>query len=234
MIKNLFYSSKTEGKSAFLTEDEHRHCTKVLRYSKGDKLICTDGLGTKFEAHIHHISKKETELYIDYEEFTDKSEHHLHLAIGMPKSSNRLDFLIEKLVEIGVQEITPLFTTHSERKKINIERYKKKIISASTQSLQYHFPILNEPIAFKSFLENQNPNNVVVAHYASENNWLINQVSHYMDLTILIGPEGDFHKSELEQVNALGISCVNLSKHRLRTETAAIVACTIANSRYKN
>lgn len=231
---NLFYSSRIEGKSAFLTDEEHRHCTKVLRYSTGDKLICTDGIGMKFQTHIHHISKKETELQIDSKVVIPKSDCHLHLAIGMPKSSNRVDFLIEKLVEIGVQQITPLITAHSERKKMNIERYRKKIISASTQSLKYHFPILNESVSFDQFLEHQTKDQMLVAHYSPDNSSLLKQTVNRTDLTVLIGPEGDFHASELEKIQESGISCVNLSVHRLRTETAAIVACTLVNESFKN
>lgn len=231
---NLFYSSRIEGKSAFLSDEEHRHCTKVLRYSTGDQVICTDGKGSKFETQILHISKKETELHIDNKEVVNKADHSLHLAVGMPKSSNRVDFLIEKLVEIGVQEITPIITAHSERKKMNIERYRKKIISASTQSLKYHFPILHDPITIARFLDNKHQEHILVAHYAPDNDSLLRQASNHKNLIILIGPEGDFHKTELEKIQKLGIGCVNLSEHRLRTETAAIVACTLVNERYNN
>ena len=229
---NLFYSSRIEGNSAYLTDEEHRHCSKVLRYKKGDQICCTNGMGIKYQTLIHQINKKDTELHIDIEHVIPKPHYNIHLGIAMPKRSNRLDFLIEKLVEIGIQDISPLITAHSERKKINTDRYRKKIISASTQSLKYHFPVLHEQTTFKAFLESQAKQHILVAHYAEENSSISLAAANQKSITVLIGPEGDFSPTELAKIQELGIEQVNLSKHRLRTETAAIVACTLLNETF--
>lgn len=227
----LFYTSDVQENHVYLTEEEHRHCTKVLRKKIGDNVNCTDGIGQQFQTSIISINKKNTELKI-----LEKTSHpvikpSLHIAVALPKSSNRVDFMIEKLVETGVQTITPLLTAHSERKKLNIERYRKKIISACTQSLKYHFPILNDSTPIKKLIANPSETKVLVAHYDADNRHLIEQSSTQEDAIILIGPEGDFSASELAEFRVKEFQFVNLSQHRLRTETAAIAASVIFSSR---
>jgi len=227
---NLFYSSRIEEKSAFLTDEEHRHCTKVLRFTVGKEIVLTNGKGTKFHATIHQINKKDTELLIHSKVVMPITARSLHLAISLPKSSNRVDFLIEKLVEIGIQEITPIITDHSERKKLNIDRYRKKIISASTQSLKYYFPVLHELTSLQKFLETSPHDQILLAHFNKENDSISSLIKNQRRLIVMVGPEGDFSKTELITMKELGIQTVNLSIHRLRTETAAIVACTLVNA----
>ncbi len=226
----LFYSSDVQENHVYLTEEEHRHCTKVLRKKLGDIINCTDGLGHQFQTRINSISKTKTEL-----EIIEKTSHpvlkpSLHIAVALPKSSSRVDFMFEKLVETGAQTITPILTAHSERKKLNIERYRKKLISASTQSLKYHFPILNDSTPLKTLIADSSASQVLVAHFNKDNQHLTACLSDLQDTLILIGPEGDFSASELEEFKAQEYQFVNLSQHRLRTETAAIAASIIFNS----
>lgn len=228
----LFYTSHVDKDYARLTEDEHRHCSKVLRKKIGDSIDCTDGLGTGFHTRISTITKAYTEL-----EILDITSHPLvepilHVAVALPKHSSRVDFMIEKLVETGTQIITPVVTAHSERKKLNIDRYRKKVVSSATQSLKYHFPTLNDPVSVNMLLSKAAEPNILIAHYNDGNKHLSEAIADQKDTLILIGPEGDFSTAELEQFAKKNYQFVNLSQHRLRTETAAIAASVIFNSTF--
>lgn len=224
---NLFYASKIERNIAFLRDEEYGHCVKVLRHKIGDEIRCTDGEGIELLARIHQISRKEVELEILSTRNVKKPPYSLHMAIAFPKSANRVDFMIEKLIEIGVERITPIITAHSERKKLNVNRYRRKIISASTQSLKYHFAILDEPVLLGDFLLQFDTSNMILAHLGDQNKSLLNVINQRKQAILLIGPEGDFSDSELSLMSKQQVPIVNLSQFRLRTETAAIVAGTL-------
>lgn len=227
----LFYTDQINDALCYLNHDEHRRCTKVLRKRIGEILICTDGKGTQLKSRITQINKNTTELEILEKKVFPQVEPSLHVAVALPKSNNRVDFLIEKLVETGSQQITPVLTAHSERKTLNIDRYQKKLISASTQSLKYHFPILNELISLQSLLESCRSKKIHIAHFKEENPSFAEVIAEKKeDMTVIIGPEGDFSAAELELFSSQHFQFVNLNPYRLRTETAAIAASVIFNA----
>lgn len=225
----LFFTDQIDATLCYLNGDEHRHCTKVLRKKVGDTIMCTNGKGIQLTTRISQIKKAVTELDIIQKKSFALKKPSLHVAVALPKSSNRVDMLIEKLVETGTQEITPILTAHSERKTMNIVRYRKKLISAATQSLKYHFPTLNEPIALKAILQSHTDSNILVAHYNDTNKDFTELIKKSEDLLVIIGPEGDFSSSELELFASMNLQFVNLSPYRLRTETAAIAASVLFN-----
>ena len=141
--------------------------------------------------------------------------------------------LLKKVTEIGIDEITPIITDHSERKIIQPERINKILISAMKQSVKAYLPKLNEAVSFNQFISNAKANESFIAHCQQEEKKMINQIykmSH--DILILIGPEGDFSRIEIEAAKGKGFKEVSLGHSRLRTETAGIVACHTINYIY--
>jgi 16S rRNA (uracil1498-N3)-methyltransferase len=152
--------------------------------------------------------------------------YHLHLGVAPTKLNDRYEWFLEKATEIGVTEITPIICDHSERKVINHERYNKIIQSAMKQSLKAYLPILNEAISFKNFLAKEHFEEIkCIAHCEDYDKQLLKSVMKNSSTLILIGPEGDFSINEIKKALTLQIKPISLGNSRLRTETAAIVAC---------
>jgi 16S rRNA (uracil1498-N3)-methyltransferase len=144
--------------------------------------------------------------------------------------NDRMEWFLEKSVEIGIQEVTPILCHHSERKKINLDRFEKIMISAMQQSNRLWLPRLNPLKTFQEFIESQNGQSLFVAHCEdTEKTYLNRALSPATDATILIGPEGDFSTAEVEQALEGGAKPVALGDSRLRTETAAVYAVTAFN-----
>ena len=148
------------------------------------------------------------------------------MAVAPTKMNDRYEWFLEKATEIGVQEITPIICDHSERKVIKTERFDKILLSAMKQSNQYFLPILNESIAFKEFVKKQFKGQKFIAHCEETNKKTLKSVLKTSeDCTILIGPEGDFSVKEIEIALEKQFIPISLGNTRLRTETAAVVAC---------
>ena len=162
---------------------------------------------------------------------SQKKQHNysLHIAIAPTKNMDRFEWFLEKATEIGVDEITPIICEKSERKKIKIERCEKIITSAMKQSLKFHKPKINQPILFKDFIKNKNCEKKYIASCNEINRKILKDEEIYQSSTILIGPEGDFTKSEVQDAVNNNFIHVSLGKSRLRTETAAIFATNIIN-----
>ena len=140
----LFYCPDIETKQT-LSEEESGHCVRVLRYSVGDEILITDGKGTTYNARITNPHPKHCDFEIIRSE-KQQPHHafHLHIAIAPTKNIERLEWAIEKCVEIGVDEITPLLCRFSERKQLRTDRLEKIILSAAKQSLTPYLPVLHE------------------------------------------------------------------------------------------
>jgi 16S rRNA (uracil1498-N3)-methyltransferase len=152
----------------------------------------------------------------------------LHLAVAPTKLNDRYEWFLEKATEIGVTEITPIICNHSERKAVKIDRFEKKIQSAMKQSLNGYLPKINKAIAFSNFLKLQEGNlhQKLIAHCEEGTKKSLKSVLKPNDnTTLLIGPEGDFSTNEISESIKAGFIPVTLGNNRLRTETAAIVAC---------
>jgi len=213
-----------------LPPDEAMHATRVLRLKQGDEIFLMDGEGSFFKAQItiaatHHC------YYDILEQQAQKPqwEGRLHLAIAPTKMMERMEWLVEKATEVGVDEISFLDCTFSERKIVKLPRLDKIVVSAVKQSHKAWKPVLNDMKTFRTFIEESRPGRKYIAHCYEEvpRVNLFNELrkpSEEKDVTVLIGPEGDFSIDEVKLAVANGYQSVDLGKSRLRTETAGLAA----------
>ena len=228
----LFYNSniKSNDKTFFFDKEESKHIVKVLRKKESDKIFITNGLGYLFESIIEVASEKKCEVKIIKETFQQPDTFYTHIAIAPTKMNDRLEWFLEKATEIGIHEITPIICDHSERKVYKIDRAEKIIQAAMKQSLHYYIPKINEPISFSQFVKSNIDGQKFIAHCEeTDKKSFKNEVNKSEKATILIGPEGDFSTKEINLAIENNFIPVTLGNTRLRTETAALVAChTIA------
>lgn len=224
----LFYnpdiSEKTE--QIIFSKDESKHIVKVLRRKVGDVLNITNGKGWLFNAKISNTDIQNCVAKITSKTFQPKKNYQLHLAVAPTKMNDRYEWFLEKATEIGVDVIIPVICDQSERKVIKVDRFEKILQSAMKQSLNCYLPKLNEAISFKEFIGQSFKGQLFIAHCAEmDKKSLKQQLKANNDITILIGPEGDFSVKEIEMAIQNKFIPVTLGNTRLRTETAAIVAC---------
>lgn len=214
-----------EDKSFVFDKEESRHIVKVLRKKEGDSIYITNGKGWLFTSTVTFATEKRCEVTLGTSEFTEPMSYRLHLAVAPTKMNDRYEWFLEKAVEIGISEITPIICEHSERTVFKADRFEKIIQSAMKQSLQYHMPVLHEPVAFNQFAKQQREGKLFIAHCEETDKKLLKtELAPKETQTILIGPEGDFSTKEIELALGLGYVPVSLGNTRLRTETAAVVA----------
>ncbi|PIY09859.1 MAG: 16S rRNA (uracil(1498)-N(3))-methyltransferase [Flavobacteriaceae bacterium CG_4_10_14_3_um_filter_33_47] len=224
----LFYNPDiTEQTNQFsFDKEESKHIVKVLRKSVGDLLYITNGKGWLFTAEITMSDVKNCLVKITSKKLQEKRSYQLHLAVAPTKMNDRYEWFLEKATEIGVDTITPIICDQSERKIIKTDRFEKILQSAIKQSLNCYLPKLNQAISFKSFLSQKFTGQRYIAHCEnSQKSSLKNLLRKAEEVTILIGPEGDFSVKEIEMALTNSFIPVTLGETRLRTETAAIVAC---------
>ncbi len=226
----LFYNPLiTEtSKEIIFDKEESRHINKVLRKQEGAILNLTNGKGSFFKVKLLQSSPKRCIATVLEVSKQEPLPYSLHLAVAPTKLNDRYEWFLEKATEIGVTEITPIICDHSERKIIKLERFEKKIQSAMKQSLKAYLPKINNATSLSNFLEMQqnNSNHKLIAHCEETDKKSLKKVLvPNSDTIILIGPEGDFSNNEIKQSIKSGFTPVTLGNSRLRTETAAIVAC---------
>lgn len=226
----LFYNPNVSENSKEITFDkeESRHIVKVLRLKEGDSFKITNGKGSFFSAEIVNANPKGCLVKIISEKVQQPLPYQLHMAVAPTKLNDRYEWFLEKATEIGITEITPIICDHSERKTVKAERYEKILQSAMKQSLKAYLPILNEAVSFKDFinLDKTSEGLKCVAHCEETDKQSLKSILlPNKKVTILIGPEGDFSSEEIELAKRTGFIPVTLGESRLRTETAAIVAC---------
>ncbi|WP_223548514.1 16S rRNA (uracil(1498)-N(3))-methyltransferase [Aestuariivivens sp. NBU2969] len=224
----LFYNPNINEQTIEFTFDkeESRHISKVLRKHVGNTLNITNGYGWLFTAEILIADIKKCVAKIISKTLQEKRPYTLHLAVAPTKMNDRYEWFLEKATEIGINTITPIICDHSERKVVKKERFEKILQSAMKQSLNCYLPKLNEAIAFKDFVAQNFEGDLFIAHCEeTERKSLKQQLSINTHTTILIGPEGDFSVKEIEMALKNNFIPVTLGTTRLRTETAAIVAC---------
>lgn len=225
----LFYTPDIDTVHC-LSEEESGHCVRVLRYTRGDEILLTDGRGTTYKARITNPHPKHCEFEILSSE-RQKPHHafYLHIAIAPTKNIERLEWMVEKCTEIGVDEITPLLCRFSERKQLRTDRLEKIILSAAKQSLTPYLPKLNDLTPFEQFVEQVPQQDKFIAHcYEQDKKVLKSEIQPGHSVCVLIGPEGDFSTEEIEHAMQQGFIPVSLGNSRLRTETAGVVACHTA------
>ena len=225
----LFYHPKiSEGdEQVVFPRDESKHISKVLRKKEGDLLQITNGRGFLFTTKILDANHNKCIAKIEQYEQQQPVSYKLHLAVAPTKMNDRYEWFLEKATEIGIQEITPLICDHSERKTIKPGRYERVLQSAMKQSLHTFLPVLNPVSTFSEFIQQEQKGQQFIAHCeAGEKRFpLKNQIKRHGEITILIGPEGDFSEEEIKLAIENNWQPVSLGNSRLRTETAAIVAC---------
>lgn len=228
----LFYNPdiKQGDITFFFDKEESKHIVKVLRKKENDKIFITNGLGFLFESEIILASEKKCEVKITKETFKEADKFYTHIVVAPTKMNDRLEWFLEKATEIGIHEITPIICEHSERKVYKIDRAEKIIQAAMKQSLHYYIPKINEPISFAQFVKSNIDGQKFIAHCEeTDKKSFKNEVNKDEKVTILIGPEGDFSTKEINLAIENEFIPVTLGNTRLRTETAALVAChTIA------
>lgn len=228
----LFYNSeiKNGDSTFFFDKEESKHIVKVLRKKESDKIFITNGLGYLFESEIILASEKKCEVKIIKETFQQSDTFYTHIAVAPTKMNDRLEWFLEKATEIGIHEITPIICDHSERKVYKIDRAEKIIQAAMKQSLHYYLPKINEPISLSHFVKSNIDGQKFIAHCEeTDKKSFQKEIAKNEKVTILIGPEGDFSAKEINLAIANQFIPVTLGNTRLRTETAALVAChTIA------
>ena len=224
----LFYNPDiTDNTEQFsFSKEESKHITKVLRKKEGDILNITNGNGWLFKAEISIANIKNCVAKIVSKELQPKSNYSLHLAVAPTKMNDRYEWFLEKATEIGIDSITPIICDHSERKIIKHERLEKIIQSAMKQSLNCYLPKLNEAIKYNDFINQDFKGQLFIAHCEeTDRKSLKAELQPNKEVTILIGPEGDFSVKEIQTAIQNKFIPVTLGETRLRTETAAIVAC---------
>jgi len=224
----LFYNPEIKQTTTTFSFDkeESKHIIKVLRKKDGDILFVTNGLGILFKTEITLASDTKCTVQIISADESPTPKYRLHLAVAPTKMNDRYEWFLEKATEIGVSEITPIICDHSERKLIKTDRFDKIILAAMKQSNQYFLPKLNEPVAFKDFIKNSFDGVLFIAHCEeTDKRSFKNELRPNVDITVLIGPEGDFSEKEIKLALENKYMAVTLGSTRLRTETAAVVVC---------
>ena len=222
----LFYTPDI-ATSNELPPEEAAHALKVLRLQTGDSLTLTDGKGSFYQATISAATGKRCLVnVVEHIPRPSLWSGHLHIAVAPTKNMDRNEWLAEKATEIGVDELTFLCCHYSERKVMKSERIEKILISAMKQSLKARLPKLNTMVSFNDFVRHPRPGQKFIAHCHEGYKPMLKEILlPGGDATVLIGPEGDFSPEEVGVAETCGCQAVSLGCSRLRTETAALVAC---------
>lgn len=218
-----------------LPEEEARHATRVLRLQAGDEMMLIDGVGTFYRAEVSLATNHSCQYRI-LEAIPQEPtwRGHIHLAIAPTKMAERMEWLVEKAVEVGVDEISLLDCDFSERHKLRADRLERIAISAMKQSRKAWKTKINEMMPLKDFLNRDLQGQRFIAHCYQEIQrqdlfeTIYNKVED-TDITVMVGPEGDFSLNEVKAAMAKGFQPVSLGQSRLRTETAGLMAVTMAN-----
>ena len=224
----LFYNpSINETSESFsFDKDESKHIVKVLRKKDTDILYVTNGLGFLFKTEITLASDNKCTVKIISFEKEASPKFQLHLAVAPTKMNDRFEWFLEKATEIGIHEITPIICDRSERKVVNAERLEKILLTAMKQSNVLNLPKLNKSITFKELVKHKKEGLHLIAHCEETDKKSLKSIlKPNTNITLLIGPEGDFSEKEIASAIENNFIPVSIGNTRLRTETAAIVAC---------
>ncbi len=225
----VFYEKRIKEGVKVLSEEESRHCTQVLRHNSGDEILIFDGNGGKHRAKLNEVSKKSCSFEIIESEIEPRKKFYTHLAIAPTKNADRMEWMVEKLGEIGVDELSFIQTQHSERKHLRTDRLEKKTISAMKQSGNPFKLQINEMMDFNKFIDQTTADQNFIAHVKPSHPYFGDATNNSNKICILIGPEGDFSEQELNLAMEKGFTPISLGNNTLRTETAGFAACCIVN-----
>ncbi|MBO7445717.1 MAG: 16S rRNA (uracil(1498)-N(3))-methyltransferase [Bacteroidales bacterium] len=234
IIMHHFYSPDITQPFVTLSNEESEHCVRVMRHREGDVVRVTDGRGHLAEAVVAEAHPKKCLLEIR-ETITDNILTHngLHLAVAPTKNADRMEWLLEKAIEIGICSLTFLQCDHSERTHLNLDRLQRLSIAALKQSQTTWLPPL-KMMKFTEFIQqNTDTQADKFIAWCDENNQrqLVDMPHNHSEMILLIGPEGDFSREEITQARQSGYTEVKLGNRRLRTETAGLYGCLAAAMR---
>ena len=226
----LFYAPDMTAPLHTLSEDESKHCVRVLRLKEGDLVHITDGRGTLYRCRLIQAHPKRCQVQVEecFEHF-EQLPYRLIMAVAPTKNNDRFEWFLEKATEVGISEIYPLESEHSERRVFKAERGEKVITAAMKQSLKAYHPELHPVTPFDTLINLDFEGRKFIAHCDTPQTkdgkkYLAHTLQKGEDALILIGPEGDFSPSEIARAVRNGFEEITLGKQRLRTETAAVVA----------
>ena len=229
---DYFYQPDITSDTFSLNEEESRHCAKVLRKKVEDQIIVLDGNGGIYTCKIKSLHQKKVEFEILDKRDIEKSGYSIHLIIAPTKNADRIEWFIEKSIEVGLHEISFIDCQNSERHRLNMARIRKKAISAMKQCQNPYLPVLNDILSFEDYLAKvtQDSEKYICHSSAGMGNYLLNTAKRDAYYQVLIGPEGDFTSEELTLAGDKGFLPVTLGESRLRTETAGLVASILLNA----
>ncbi|WP_400190736.1 16S rRNA (uracil(1498)-N(3))-methyltransferase [Hymenobacter sp. B81] len=225
-MPHTFYAPDLSGLSYTLPEDESKHAIRVLRLRQGDAVELLDGRGGVFRAEVAEPEAKRCQLRVVGEQQLARRPYFVHVAVAPTKNLDRMEWLVEKATEIGIDRLSFLRCARSERRDLKLERLERIAVSALKQSGQAWLPQLDELTDFAAFVRELAPATAFIAHLAEgERTDLARLAAQAASCCVLIGPEGDFTPDEISLALGRGIRPVTLGASRLRTETAALAAC---------
>ena len=229
---NLFYSNFNKSDSdIILDEIDSKHLSKSLRKKTGDIIRVTNGEGIEIKGEIIRLGKN-IKIKIINKIKHRKKDISIHIAMSPLKNPSRFEWFVEKSTEIGISEITPIITKFSEKKKVNINRLNKIIISSMKQSNQFYLPKVNPIISFEDFLK-FNKDYKLIAHLKNSNSFNKKTIGSKGKIVVMIGPEGGFSEEEILKAGKEKIKEISFGKNRLRSETAGVFAVSIINNIYE-
>jgi len=224
---NLFYQPGIPEGITHLDAEESRHAVRVMRMSEGGQLTITDGKGFFYSAKITKADSKKCVFEVLDKKEVLKRNFHIHIAIAPTKNADRIEWFVEKATEIGVDEISFIFCRNSERKTINLDRMEKIAVCAMKQSQQAWLPKINDIVPIKKVISTTSDQKFIAYVDATNPKHLQSVTQQDKKYLVLIGPEGDFSKEELDLAIQSGFEKVSLGNNRLRTETAGLAAVQI-------
>lgn len=210
-----------------LSENTSKHCAQVLRMQAGSPLLLTDGKGLLVQATLTAPHKSKSQVRIDHSELQPPNTRKTSIAIGLLKNGARMDWFLEKATELGISEIIPMITDHTEKSHFRLDRAIAVLAAAMIQSRQTYLPLLHEPTSFSKAIQQSNYQQKLIAHCENKTKTELSKISMGDSVQLFIGPEGDFSTEEINQAEQLGFVAVGLGTNRLRTETAGITGAVL-------
>jgi 16S rRNA (uracil1498-N3)-methyltransferase len=220
----FFANIFTDTNTILLSEEESKHCIRVLRHKSGDIINVIDGKGNLYEAEITDANPQKCNAkIISKKQITSPKKHHLHIVISPTKNADRIEWMLEKCTELGVDEFSFIICKRTEKTGVKTDRLKKIAESAVKQSIQAILPVINEAQSFKDFIaKHTNTSSKYIAHCIEEDKTELKDILRNKDTLILIGPEGDFTEDEIKLALDTNFKALSLGTSRLRTETAGL------------
>lgn len=225
----FFYAEDVSyQESVCLNKDESKHCTRSLRKKNGDKVFVTNGKGNLFEAEVVDDNMNQT-ILLPIQEISSPfaRNYHLRMAVSPLKNPDRFEWFVEKAVEIGVDEIIPIICHRTEKSVLKMDRLNRIAMAAMKQSMKTILPRIYEPQKISDFLKTTSMDETKLMAWCetSKEVHIGKKISNSKKLTILIGPEGDFTKEEVDLAISKSFIPISLGASRFRSETAAVLAC---------